>query len=170
MVNAKQQERSMSDSARPAVPLNMQVVDISPAVVAVGPEGGLGSNDIVIRLLHEILQTQRQQLEASREMLQLAKENRQRQHAELEAWQRENQHVVERCREVLGTLSRVHSGMLSDVAEYIRENEETLLENEFSISEFVDRFGPRMHHLSAMLGVLKQVSAPGVTEQGNQGA
>jgi hypothetical protein len=160
----------MSDAARPATSLNMQVLDISPAVVTVGPEGAISANDIIIRLLHELLQTQRQQLEISREMLHLSKENRQRQHAELEAWQRENQHVVERCREVLGTLSRVHSGMLSDVAEYIRENEETLLDNEFSISEFVDRFGPRMHHLSAMLGVLKQVSSPGASEQGNQGS
>lgn len=158
----------MSDSARPSVPLNMQVVDISPAVVAVGPEGGVHPNDLVIRLLHEILQTQRQQLELSREMVHLAKENRQRQHAELEAWQRENMHVVERCREVLGTLSRVHSGMLSDIAEYVRENEDNLLESEFSISDFVDRFGPRMHHLSAMLGVLKQVSAATSPDSGNQ--
>ena len=160
----------MSDTSRQAVPLNMQVVDISPSVVAFGPDAGLSSNDIVIRLLHELLQTHRQQLETSREMLQLAKENRQRQHAELEAWQRDNQQVVEKCREVLGVLSRVHSGMLSDIAEYIRENEETLLENEFSISEFVDRFGPRMHHLSAMLGILKQVSTPGGNEAGNQGS
>ena len=152
------------------VPMNMQIVDVSPAVVSVGPDAGISSGDIVIRLLHEILQTQRQQLEVSREMLQFARENRQRQHAELEAWQRENQHVVEKCREVLGILSRVHSGMMSDIAEYIRENEETLLENEFSISEFVDRFGPRMHHLSAMLGVLKQVSTPGNSEQGNLGS
>jgi hypothetical protein len=101
-------------------------------------------------------------------MVQLAKETRQRQHAELEAWQRENQHVVEHCREVLGTLSRVHSGMLSDIAQYVRENEENLLESEFSISDFVDRFGPRMHHLSAMLGVLKQVSAPSAADSGNQ--
>ena len=158
----------MSDTSRPLIPLNMQVVDVSQAVVALGPEGAFSPNDIVIRLLHDILQAQRQQLEVGREMLQLARENRQRQHAELEAWQRENQHVVERCREVLGTLSRVHSGMLSDIAEYIRENEETMLENEFSISEFVDRFGPRMHHLSAMLGVLKQVCSPGNSEQGNQ--
>jgi hypothetical protein len=150
--------------------MNMQVVDVSPSVVAVGPEGAITQSDIVLRLLHEILQTQRQQLEVSREILQTAREHRQRQHAELEAWQRDNQHVVERCREVLGTLSRVHSGMLSDIAEYIRENEETMLENEFSISEFVDRFGPRMHHLSAMLGVLKQVSTPASGEQGNQGS
>jgi len=160
----------MADQTRQSVPLNMQVVDISPAVVALAPDGAIGASDIVVRLLHDILQAQRQQLEIHREMLQLARENRQRQHAELEAWQRENQHVVERCREVLGTLSRVHSGMLSEMADYIRENDETLLESEFSISEFVDRFGPRLHHLSAMLGVLKQVSTPGSTEQGNQGS
>ncbi len=155
----------MSESTRPTVPLGLQVVDVSPSVLSVGLEGAIGMNDTVARLLHDILQTQRQVLEVSREMLQFARENRQRQHMELEAWQRDNQHVVERCREVLGVLSRVHSGMLSDVAEYIRENEETLMENEFSISEFVDRFGPRMHNLSALLGVLKQVCTPG----GDQG-
>lgn len=160
----------MSDSIQPAASVNMQVVDVSPSVVSVGQEGAITQNDIVLRLLHEILQTQRQQLEVSRELLHAAREHRQRQHAELEAWQRDNQGVVERCREVLGILSRVHSGMLSDIAEYIRENEETMLENEFSISEFVDRFGPRMHHLSAMLGVLKQVSTPASGEQGNQGS
>jgi hypothetical protein len=148
----------------------MQVVDISPAVVAVGPEGSIGLNDTIARLLYDLVQLQRQQLEISREILQHARENRQRQHAELEAWQRENQHVVERCREVLGTLSRVHSVMLSDMATYIQDNEETLLESDFSLSEFVDRFGPRLHHLSAMLGVLKQVCAPTSGEQGQQGS
>ncbi len=157
----------MSEPARQASPLNMQVVDVSPSFVSIGPEGAISQNDIVIRLLHDMLVLQRQQTELSREMLQVARENRQRQHAELEAWQRDNQQVVERCREVLGVLSRVHSGMLSDLAEYVRENEEMLLESDFSISEFVDRFGPRLHHLSAMLGVLKQVSTPSSNDQGH---
>ena len=162
----------MSEPLRQTSSLNMQVVDISPAVVSVGPEGAIGLNDTIARLLHDVLQVQRQQLEVTREMLQVTRENRQRQQAELEAWQRENQAVVERCREVLGILSRVHSGMLTEMAGYISDNEETLLESEFSISEFVDRFGPRLHHLSAMLGVLKQVSTPSSSEQaqGNQGA
>ena len=150
----------MSEPMRQTAALSMQVVDISPSVVSVGPEGPIGLNDTVARLLHDVLQVQRQQLELTREMLQVTRENRQRQQTELEAWQRENQGVVERCREVLGILSRVHSGMLMEMADYISENEETLLESEFSISEFVDRFGPRLHHLSAMLGVLKQVSTP----------
>ncbi len=158
----------MSDTSRTVAGLNMQVVDVSPAVVAVGPSGAIGLNDTIARLLHDILQVQRQQLELTKELLQVSKENRQRQQAELEAWQRENQGIVERCREVIGTLSRVHSGMLSDLASHVQENEESLLENEFSVSEFVDRFGPRMHHLSAMLGVMKQVCTPANTGEGGQ--
>src|SRR5438876_4985976 len=114
----------MSEPLRQAASLSMQVVDISPSVVSVGPEGAIGLNDTIARLLHDVLQVQRQQLELTREMIQLTRENRQRQQAELEAWQRENQGVVERCREVLGTLSRVHSSMLSEMAGYISENEE----------------------------------------------
>jgi hypothetical protein len=157
----------MSDSVRQAVPLNMQVVAVSPSFVAVTPDSAISSNDVVIRLLHDLLTVQREQVALTREMLQFARENRQRQQTELEAWQRENQNVVEKCREVLGILSRVHSGMLSDLAEYVRENEETMLESDFSVSEFVDRFGPRLHHLSAMLGVLKQVSMPTSNDQGH---
>jgi hypothetical protein len=156
----------MSEAARPIGQLGLQVVDVSPTVVAVGPGGAVDLNDTVTRLLHDMLDMQRQQLELTREMVQLARENRQRQQVELEAWQRENQHVVERCREVLGMLARIHSGMLSELAEYIRENEETLLESDFAVSEFVDRFGPRLHHLSAMLGVMKQVSTPPSSEHG----
>lgn len=157
----------MSDPIRPAGPLSMQVVDVSPSFVSVGPESAIGSNDAILRVLGEMLALQRQQIELTREMLQASRDHRQRQHAELEAWQRENHSIVDRCREVLGVLSRVHSGMLSDLAEYLRDNEETMLESEFSVSEFVDRFGPRLHHLSAMLGVLKQVTTPTSNDQGH---
>ena len=156
----------MSSAGRPMVPISTQVLDVSPTVVAVGPEGMIDINDTMVRLLHEILQVQRQQVELTRELLQFSRENRQRQQAELEAWQRDNQGVVERCREVLGTLSRLHSALLGDMADYINENEEMLLENDFSMSEFVDRFGPRLHHLSAMLSIFKQVSTPNNAEQG----
>jgi hypothetical protein len=160
----------MSAGDRPVGQLSSQV-DISPAVVAVGPGGAVDLNDTVVRLLHDMLQVQRQQLEMTREMVHFARDSRQRQQAELEAWQRENQGVVERCREVLGIIGRVHSGMIGDMADYISENEENLLESEFAISEFVDRFGPRLHHLSAMVGVLKQLGACASGEQspGNHG-
>ena len=151
-------------SERQINPLSSQV-DVSPTVVASSTPPIL-SNESVLRLLHSILQVQQQQLDLTREMVVLARETRQRQQAELESWQRDNPGIVGRCRNVLDTLNQTHAGMLGDMAEHISENRETLLESDFAVSEFVDRFGPRLHHLSAMLGVLRQVTA---TTRSNSG-
>ena len=148
----------MSTSDQQAGQLGSQV-SVSPSVVDVGPGGVIDLNESIIRLLHDSLQIQRQQLELTREMVVTAREARQRQQADLQAWQRSNEGVVERCRDVLETLSQIHAGMLGDMADHINENVENLLESDFAISEFVDRFGPRLHHLSAMLSVFKQLSA-----------
>jgi hypothetical protein len=147
-------------------------VDVSPTVGTLGPDAGLQGVEAMTALLRDMWQMQRQQLEIAREMLALAKENRQRQQAELEAWQRENQGVVERCRDALGSLVRVHAGMIGDMADYVNDNAGTMLESDFALSEFVDRFGPRLHHLSAVLSVLKQVSTPSPESGGssNSGA
>ena len=41
----------------------------------------------------------------------------------------------------------------------INDNYENLLDGEFMLNEFVDRFGPRMAHLNGLLQVLSQLSA-----------
>ncbi|HID22925.1 MAG TPA: hypothetical protein EYP14_11075 [Planctomycetaceae bacterium] len=132
-------------------------------MVSFGPAGPLATNETVVQLLLELLRLQREQLELTRELVRLSREAheiRARQHAELLAWQERHEGVVERCREVVSTLTQIHAGVLGDMADYINENAEALLESDFSISEFVDKFGPRLHHLSTMLAVFKQLSAP----------
>lgn len=144
-------------------------VDVSPSVGSVGPDAGLQGFDAMNTLLREIYYLQRQQLEISRELLLLTKEHRQRQQAELEAWQRENQGVVERSRDALSALVRIHSATLGDMADYVNDNACIMQESEFALSEFVDKFGPRLHHLSAVLSVLKQVSTPAPEPPGGPG-
>ena len=39
----------------------------------------------------------------------------------------------------------------------IQDNEEYLLEGEYMLNEFVDRFGPRLAHLNGVLQVLAQL-------------
>ncbi len=41
----------------------------------------------------------------------------------------------------------------------IGDSYDNLLEGEFMLNEFVDRFGPRMAHLNGLLQVLSQLSA-----------
>lgn len=84
----------------------------------------------------------------------------QRQRAgELEQWKRANPALSRNCRTAAETLSRVQSEFLGTLTEEIETNGEVLADGEFMLSEFVDRFGPRLAHLNGILQVLAQLSS-----------
>ena len=109
--------------------------------------------------LRQIVEVQRQQLDLTREMVQVSREQRARQGAELERWQAGHEHVLDACRDTLGRLEGVHAALMGDIANSVEENYENLLEGDFSLSDFVDRFGPRLAHLNTMLAVLRPLAA-----------
>jgi hypothetical protein len=45
------------------------------------------------------------------------------------------------------------------MAAYIEENHDNLVDGDFTLSDFVDRFGPRLAHLNTMLAVLRPLAA-----------
>jgi hypothetical protein len=112
-----------------------------------------------IELQKQILESQRQQLELVREATQVARDQRARQMAELERWQTGHEGVIERCKEALGQLEHVHASLMTELTSYVDDNYDNLLEGDFSLSEFVDRFGPRLAHLNTMLAVLRPLAA-----------
>jgi len=112
-----------------------------------------------LELQRQILELQRQQLELTRESVQFGREQRSRQSAELERWQNGHEPVLDQCKQTLGQLEQVHASLMGDLAAYVADNHENLLEADFSLSDFVDRFGPRLAHLNTMLAVLRPLAA-----------
>jgi hypothetical protein len=112
-----------------------------------------------IELQRQSLDLQRQQLELSREAAQMNREQRARQIAELERWQNGHEAVLEHCKESLSNLEQVHAALLGELATYVEENHENLLDGEFALTDFVDRFGPRLAHLNTILAVLRPLAA-----------
>ena len=49
--------------------------------------------------------------------------------------------------------------ILRKLANYVEDNHENLMEGDFSLSDFVDRFGPRLAHLNTMLAILRPLAA-----------
>jgi hypothetical protein len=116
--------------------------------------------------LRQILEVQRQQLDLSREIVQVNREQRARQGAELERWQAGHEQVLDSCRDTLPRLEQVHASLMGELAGYVEENHENLLEGDFSLSDFVDRFGPRLAHLNTMLAVLRPLAAANKRSEG----
>jgi phage-related minor tail protein len=107
----------------------------------------------------QILQTQQHQLELTKEATQVAREQRARQIGELERWQNGHERVIDQCRESLGQLEQVHSSLMGELVNYVAENHENLLEGDYSLTDFVDKFGPRLAHLNTMLAILRPLAA-----------
>ena len=63
------------------------------------------------------------------------------------------------CRTAAETLSRVQTRFLENLTDEVLDNEDCLMDGEFMMNEFVDRYGPRLAHLNGVLQVLSQLSS-----------
>ena len=141
-------------------------IDISPAIVLDAKSGTLSNEQPhLVPLLERIIELQERQLEIAQKSAQAAEEAQRRRQAEIEQWQKKNQHLVTSCRDALEVLEGVQRAFLGQMAEYVVENEESLLDGEFLLSEFVDRFGPRMAHLSGVMNMLGQLVSAGPSNE-----
>lgn len=116
--------------------------------------------DAVIALLRQLVVGQDQQNRLMQELVQQAGAAQKQRAAELGQWKQANPKLAETCRIAAETLNRVQNQFLRDLTDEILDNEENLVDGDFMLNEFVDRFGPRLAHLNGVLQVLSQLSIP----------
>jgi hypothetical protein len=110
-------------------------------------------------LLRQLVACQDRQNELLEELInQLGGAQKQRA-VELGQWKQANPRLARNCRMAAESLGRVQTEFLEGLTREINENHEALMDGEFMLNEFVDRFGPRMAHLNGLLQVLSQLSA-----------
>ena len=105
-------------------------------------------------LLRHLVAGQDRQNELLEELLaQLCAAQKQRA-SELGQWKSANPHLARSCRVAAESLGKVQTEFLEGLTQEINDNYESLLDGEFMLNEFVDRFGPRMAHLNGLLQIL----------------
>ncbi|MGD0898537.1 MAG: hypothetical protein ABR915_11920 [Thermoguttaceae bacterium] len=145
------------DQQRSRPPLYSQI-DVSqpqfhPAVPPRGTEGEMAY------LLRQILAGQDRQNEILEELISQISSSQRQRASELGQWKQANPHLARSCRVAAEALGKIQTEFLDSLTREISENCETLMEGDFMLNEFVDRFGPRMAHLNGLLQVLSQLSA-----------
>lgn len=144
----------MPHDPHPAASLYTQV-DISAASHG-APQAG-GYTDEHSQLLRQILESQDRQNELMEELInQFGAAQRQRSQ-ELQQWRQANPSLAKACRHAAEALSKVQTQFLETLTEEVKDNADVLMDGEFMLSEFVDRFGPRLAHLNGVLQVLSQL-------------
>jgi hypothetical protein len=121
-------------------------------------EPSSGSNEMVA-LLQQLVIGQDRQNELMEEMVENM-HNAQRQRAgELQHWKDANPLLARRCRAAAEALSKVQTEFLQTLTCEVNGSYEDMLDSDFVMNEFVDRYGPRLAHLNGVLQLLSQLSA-----------
>ena len=147
-----------SESSRARQPLYTQIDVGSSAFPPVPPpsRGDASENTIILR---DILAAQDRQNELLEEMVsQMGLQGRQRSH-ELGQWKQANPRLARNCRNAAESLGKIQTEFLESLTSEINSNFDSLVEGEYMLNEFIDKYGPRMAHLNGLLQVLAMLGA-----------
>jgi hypothetical protein len=145
----------MSSTQRPAPPLFSQL-DVTSASHA---HSHLSPREEQTELLREVLAAQDRTNELLEDLAStLASTHKQRAN-ELNQWRNAHPALAASCREAAEALTRVQIEYLDRMTDEINHTSDDMVEGEFVLNEFVDRYGPRLAHLNSVIQVLAQLSS-----------
>ena len=145
----------MSHEPRSTTPMFTQV-DVTPAGHTPQPTStSLGHTEV----LHDILAAQDRNNELLEELVSAMSTAQKQRSNELNHWKQANPDLARSCRRAAEALSRVQVEYLDTITDEINDSAEDMMEGEFMLNEFVDRFGPRLAHLNGVIQVLAQLSS-----------
>jgi hypothetical protein len=111
-------------------------------------------------LLREVLAAQDRTNEILEELVGIMAASHKQRQQELHQWKNANPRLADSCRKAAEALSRVQVEYLERMTEEINDTAEDMVEGEFMLNEFVDRFGPRLAHLNGVIQVLASLGSP----------
>jgi hypothetical protein len=126
--------------------------DMSPGPSSTPAATPPGASEAV-DLLRQMLEIQREQLGLLRNIM-AAHDAGARWRAFLERWREHFPELAAACREAMPLLERSYGKMIKDLTEYLDENGADALDNDFSLQEFLDRYGMRLTQLGTILNMV----------------
>lgn len=111
------------------------------------------------QLLQQLVIGQERQNELLEELVDQMHSSQKQRSIELGQWKDANPILARRCRAAAEALSQVQTEFLHNLTVDVNDNFDNMLDGEFVLNEFVDRYGPRLAHLNGVLQMLSQLSA-----------
>jgi hypothetical protein len=108
-------------------------------------------------LLRQLVELQKEQIHLLR--IQVANQDAlARWKAFLARWQEEFPDVAPACKQVLPAVERAYMRLMQELTDRLRGDEPTDLDNEYELTEFLDRYGVRLNQLSTVMSQLAPLS------------
>jgi hypothetical protein len=145
----------MSTSRHSTPPLYSQV-EVSPGTQ---PRSVISSQSEQADLLRDVLNAQERTNELLEDLVATMATQQKQRASELHQWRNAHPKLAVACREAAEALSRVQIEYLDRMTDDINDQSEDMVDGEFVLNEFIDRYGPRLAHLNGVIQVLAQLSS-----------
>lgn len=133
------------------------------------PTAAASTEEMTVQLLRQMVISQQRQTKLLAELVQQNAAMHKQRAGELQQWKEANPTLSRACRRAAETLSEVQTEFLQSITDEIDDSGDHLVDGEYMLNEFIDRFGPRMAHLNGILQVLAQLgTGEPVAEQQEQ--
>ena len=114
-------------------------------------------------LMKELVSAQDRQTSLMEELAGVIVHSHRRRFIELGLWKKNHPELAEYCKRAAKKLERIQTDLLSTITEEIESNADVLLDSEFGLNEFVDRFGTKFLQLNSLLQILTHLgNAPDI--------
>src|SRR5262245_3085484 len=111
-------------------------------------------------LLRQILEVQREQLAQLRASA-AAHDMGGRWRAFLARWQEDFPDLAAGCKKALPHLERAYGKLIADLSDHLGQNGSEALDTDFTLQEFLDRYGMRLAQLGAILNLVAPLAEAG---------
>lgn len=108
-------------------------------------------------LLRDVLTAQDRTNELLEELVGAMTAQQRHRRDEMQRWRDANPDLADSCREAAETLSGVQVEYLERLTEDVRDSGDEMAYGDFMLTEFVDRYGPRLAHLNGVIQALAQL-------------
>jgi predicted HicB family RNase H-like nuclease len=135
-------------------------IDVTADAAAQAQSQAIDANELIVNLLHQVVEGQKREIALLEELTHHLCGPHKRREAELARWKESHPELTQVCFTATESLAKVQHQFLETMTQEVMDGGESMAESEYMLSEFVDRFGPRLAHLNGVLQVLSQLATP----------
>ena len=110
-----------------------------------------------LEILRQILEVQKEHLQLSRAIA-MASDGSQRSRTFLDRWGQQFPDLAAGCKQILPQLERAYMELMQDLTLRVQDDGPDGLDNEFSMAEFLDRYGMKLGQLGTILNLVTPIA------------
>lgn len=134
-------------------------IDVTADAATQQSASKIDANELICVLLRQLVEGQAKEIKLLEEISHHVSHHHRQRQADIGHWKQQNPDLARSCRIAAEALTKVQNEFIHRLTEDAFDNQENMLDSDYALSEFVDRFGPRMAHLGGMLHMVSQLSA-----------